>query len=113
SFATILEYCEGPDLSFYLKTHKIIPEKEAKVIIRQIIAGMNYMNEQETKIIHYDLKPQNVLFHRGEVKISDFGLCKVLDPEASRIELTSQGVGTYWYLPPECFQMNDQPPMIS
>lgn len=20
------------------------------------------------------------------------------------IELTSQGVGTYWYLPPECFE---------
>ena len=22
----------------------------------------------------------------------------------SKIELTSQGVGTYWYLPPECFE---------
>lgn len=29
------------------------------------------------------------MFHKGEVKISDFGLCKVIDPEVSRIELTS------------------------
>eukprot|EP00750_Incisomonas_marina_P025607 INCI5589.3.p1 GENE.INCI5589.3~~INCI5589.3.p1 ORF type:complete len:144 (+),score=24.86 INCI5589.3:58-432(+) len=25
------------------------------------------------------------------------------DGEDSRMELTSQGAGTYWYLPPECF----------
>ena len=29
------------------------------------------------------------------------------------IELTSQGVGTYWYQPPECFEMGEHPPMIS
>jgi tousled-like kinase len=37
SFGTVLEYCEGPDLSFYLKQNKILTEKEAKVLIRQII----------------------------------------------------------------------------
>ena len=32
----------------------------------------------------------------------------------SDIELTSQGVGTYWYLPPECFDMsNKKPPDIN
>lgn len=25
SFCTIMEYCEGPDLSYYLKKHKRIP----------------------------------------------------------------------------------------
>lgn len=38
------------------------------------------------------------------VKILDFGLCKLMDSEESRMELTSQGVGTYWYLPPETFK---------
>ena len=71
------------------------------------------MNEHHTKVIHYDLKPQNIIFHKGIVKISDFGLSKVVEDNASRIELTSQGVGTYWYLPPECFQISDQPPLIS
>ena len=27
--------------------------------------------------------------------------------EADSMELTSQGAGTYWYLPPECFVMDD------
>lgn len=113
SFATVLEYCEGPDLSSYLKQHKILSEKEAKILIRQILCGLKYLNDHKTKIIHYDLKPQNVMFHKGEIKVTDFGLCKVVDPDVSRIELTSQGVGTYWYLPPECFLMDDQPPLIN
>ena len=31
SFGTVLELCEGKDLSIYLKKHKIIPEKDAKI----------------------------------------------------------------------------------
>lgn len=27
-----------------------------------------------------------------------------MEDNATRLELTSQGVGTYWYLPPECFE---------
>ena len=46
------------------------------------------------------------------MKITDFGLSKIIENEhASSLELTSQGAGTYWYLPPECFQM--PPPPIS
>lgn len=42
------------------------------------------------------------------MKITDFGLSKIMDdPSASKLELTSQGVGTYWYLPPECFGAED------
>jgi tousled-like kinase len=48
-----------------------------------------------------------------EVKISDFGLAKVMDDNSDKIELTSQGVGTYWYLPPECFDNSKNPPGIS
>ena len=38
------------------------------------------------------------------VLIYDFGLSKVVDDgQTQGMELTSQGAGTYWYLPPECF----------
>jgi tousled-like kinase len=60
------------------------------------------------KIIHYDLKPPNILFDEyRRVKVTDFGLSKIVDETeegASSMELTSQGAGTYWYLPPECFK---------
>ena len=104
SFCTILEYCSGPDLSTYIKKNKNISEKEAKIIISQILEGLLYLNKLPNKIIHYDLKPENILFHNMEIKISDFGLSKIIETNSDKIQLTSQGVGTYWYLPPECFE---------
>mgnify|MGYP002624685295 CR=1 FL=1 len=104
SFCTILEYCSGPDLSTYIKKNKFISEKEAKIIISQILEGLLYLNKLPNKIIHYDLKPENILFHNMEIKISDFGLSKIIENNSDKIQLTSQGVGTYWYLPPECFE---------
>jgi len=115
SFCTVLELCSGPDLYSYMKLHKTLPEKEAKLIISQILSGLKYLNEfkADRRIIHYDLKPQNILFHNGEVKITDFGLCKVMEHNQEKIELTSQGVGTYWYQAPECFQISSCPTLIS
>jgi tousled-like kinase len=65
------------------------------------------MNTNPHKVIHYDIKPGNILYHKGNVKIVDFGLSKVVDHTITNghdtIELTSHGAGTYYYLPPECF----------
>lgn len=105
SFCTVLEYCSAGDLDSYLKKHGNLPEFEAKVIINQIFQGLKYLSEQKKPIIHYDLKPGNILFNEpGSIKIADFGLSKVMEEDTSSIDLTSQGAGTYWYLPPECFE---------
>ncbi len=61
------------------------------------MAGLRYMNLGERAIIHYDLKPGNILFDAlGDAKITDFGLSKIVerghnDPGDTLIELTSQG----------------------
>jgi len=85
SFCTVLEFCEGPDLSAFLKVRKTLSEKEARGYIRQIVAALKYLFQNGTvrKVIHYDLKPQNILFHRGELKLADFGLCKIMNDEQS------------------------------
>ncbi|XP_033639946.1 serine/threonine-protein kinase tousled-like 2 [Asterias rubens] len=122
SFCTVLEYCPGNDLDFYLKQHKMIGEREARSIMMQTISALKYLNERKPPVIHYDLKPGNILLSSGnvsgEIKITDFGLSKIMDDDhfnsqEGGMDLTSQGAGTYWYLPPECFQVGQEPPKIS
>uniref|UniRef100_A0A667ZHE7 non-specific serine/threonine protein kinase n=1 Tax=Myripristis murdjan TaxID=586833 RepID=A0A667ZHE7_9TELE len=121
SFCTVLEYCEGNDLDFYLKQHKLMTEKEGRSIVMQIVNALKYLNQIRPPIIHYDLKPGNILLVNGtacgEIKITDFGLSKIMDDDSYNsvdgMELTSQGAGTYWYLPPECFVVGKEPPKIS
>ncbi|XP_060776080.1 serine/threonine-protein kinase tousled-like 1-B isoform X1 [Neoarius graeffei] len=120
TFCTVLEFCEGNDLDFYLKQHKLMSEKEARSIVMQIANALRYLNEIKPPIIHYDLKPGNILLVDGtacgEIKITDFGLSKIMDDDnygVDGMDLTSQGAGTYWYLPPECFVVGKEPPKIS
>ena len=107
SFCNILEYCSGPDLALFIKQNSFISEKIARIIIYQILQALLYLNNLSKKIIHYDLKPENILFNDNmQVKLTDFGLAKIMETNTNYIQLTSQGVGTYWYLPPECFDEN-------
>lgn len=140
-FCTVLELCEGNDLDVHLKARALdgarargvtcsrnsccvlhvqtsgtLPEREARVIMAQIFAGLAYLSSAQRRVVHYDLKPGNVLFDAtGRVKITDFGLSKIMEETGTSegLELTSQGAGTYWYLPPECFQTGANPPKIS
>ena len=121
SFCTVLELCTGDDLDARLKAQGAISEREARAILAQVFNGLAYMSSGQKRIIHYDLKPGNILFDEaGRVKITDFGLSKVMEERSgtnfgadSGMELTSQGAGTYWYLPPECFETGPAPPKIS
>lgn len=72
----------------------------------KVVSALKYLNEIKPPIIHYDLKPGNILLTEGnvcgEIKITDFGLSKVMDEENYNpdhgMDLTSQGAGTYWYI---------------
>ena len=65
-FCTVLEYCDGNDLDFYLKQIKTLSEKESRSIIVQTVSALRYLNEIKPPVIHYDLKPGNILLGKGK-----------------------------------------------
>uniref|UniRef100_A0ACD5VCY2 Uncharacterized protein n=1 Tax=Avena sativa TaxID=4498 RepID=A0ACD5VCY2_AVESA len=70
-------------------------------IITHIAKGLSYLHEECTKrIAHLDVKPQNILLDENfNAKISDFGLCKLIDRDISQVVTRMRG--TPGYLAPE------------
>lgn len=65
TLCSVLEFCEGEDLDSFLKRKGTLSEKYAKCIMLQLFRGLHYLNSQKPVIIHYDLKPANILIHKG------------------------------------------------
>ena len=92
----VTELCNGGDLDSclnYYKERKGRPftEKEVQYIMRQIVSTFKYLHV-EKKIIHRDLKLENILLHydnendrkeknilKAKVKIIDFGFARYID----------------------------------
>src|SRR6266852_5106431 len=97
-----LEYVEGRNLREFL-AKKGPPELPVALsIMRQVAAALQ--RASELGIVHRDVKPDNILLTRkGEVKVADFGLSRVLDGDQPAVNLTQSGVtmGTPLYMSPE------------
>ncbi|VAH72207.1 unnamed protein product [Triticum turgidum subsp. durum] len=70
-------------------------------IITDIAKGLSYLHEDCMKrIAHLDVKPQNILLDDDfNAKLSDFGLCKLIDRDMSQVITRMRG--TPGYLAPE------------
>ena len=55
----VYEFCNGGDLRRYLKFFKRFDEKSVQYFMSQILNGLSELHAK--KIIHHDLKPENVL----------------------------------------------------
>ena len=81
-------------------------EKLFQIAIR-IARGLEYLHRGcNTRILHFDIKPHNILLDEDFCpKISDFGLAKLCIRNESNISMTGTR-GTIGYIAPEVFSRN-------
>jgi tRNA A-37 threonylcarbamoyl transferase component Bud32 len=99
-FFFLMEYMDGLNLRQLMASGNVSP-KEALAIVPQICDALQFAHDQG--IIHRDIKPENILLDcRGQVKIADFGLAKLMGQPPPGAEATAEKVmGTPQYMAPE------------
>ena len=102
----VMEYAPKGDLEGYIrsfyKNNKKIDLKFIDTMIYQITEGINILHKNN--IIHRDIKLPNILvFKDNLVKITDFGVSKLLEKENM---LANTAIGTPYYMSPEIIKGN-------
>lgn len=101
----VMEYVSGCDLRALLKSlqqsQKKIPVSLAIYIIFETAKALNYAHQKQSfEIIHRDISPQNILLSlEGEVKVTDFGIARVVGQSSETITGTLKG--KFAYMSPE------------
>ncbi|XVF19521.1 hypothetical protein REPUB_Repub11eG0117900 [Reevesia pubescens] len=108
--ALIYEYMPNGSLADLLSKEEVNHSLEAAKLIEiamGVAQGIEYLhNGCESRILHLDIKPQNVLLDKSlNPKISDFGLAKVYSRNHSNVTMTGAR-GTIGYIAPEIFMRN-------
>src|SRR5581483_9032056 len=96
----VMEFVSGMNLRELLDNETLAP-RQCLDLILQICSALQYAHEEG--VIHRDIKPANILINRrGQVKIADFGLAKLVRTVPGTALTTSDvAMGTLNYMAPE------------
>jgi len=101
----VLEYIKDGNLTKCMKSKLYLSENTVKIIIFQLANALQYL--KSLGIIHRDIKPDNILVDKSEddlkIKLSDFGLAKVLFNK----ETTNECCGSIPFSAPELLRKRD------
>ncbi|XP_054462817.1 mitogen-activated protein kinase 3 [Anoplopoma fimbria] len=87
------------DLYKLLKTQRLSNDHVC-YFLYQILRGLKYIHS--ANVLHRDLKPSNLLINTTcDLKICDFGLARIADPEHDHTGFLTEYVATRWYRAPE------------
>ncbi|MBX2797265.1 MAG: serine/threonine protein kinase [Myxococcales bacterium] len=102
----VMEIAEGGSLKDWVDLHGRMPPRLAVDVAIQISKGVGAAHE--FGVVHRDIKPHNILLSRkGQCKVTDFGIAKVMRPDGSvdipdaRTMQTQNAMGTLGYMAPE------------
>ena len=105
-FYIVTEYINGGNLfnlmEKNIKQKKHIEEKTIWIMLIQSLGGLLYLH-QKKKIVHRDIKPDNLLLDRnGNLKITDFGLSAIISDDADEnIKCHGTVTGAIQFMAPE------------
>ncbi|XP_060611519.2 serine/threonine-protein kinase ULK3 [Anolis sagrei] len=94
----IMEFCAGGDLSRFIHSRRILPEKVARLFLQQLACALKFLHDKN--ISHLDLKPQNILLSsldKPHLKLADFGFAQHMSPRDEKHVLR----GSPLYMAPE------------
>ncbi|XP_031669983.1 serine/threonine-protein kinase ULK3 isoform X1 [Oncorhynchus kisutch] len=91
----ILEWCSGGDLSRFIHSRRLLPERVARLFLQQIACALQFLHNHN--ISHLDLKPQNILLNGSVLKLADFGFASYMSPWDEQSALR----GSPLYMAPE------------
>jgi hypothetical protein len=96
----VLEHIDGMDLRLLLKRTPLLDWPLAAFIGGEVAAALDYAHRRQ--IIHRDVSPANILVSwEGEVKLSDFGVAKVVGGATRGVGPTQGLKGKLGYMAPE------------
>ncbi|HXG67338.1 MAG TPA: protein kinase [Blastocatellia bacterium] len=109
----VMQYAEGVDLRALIEPEGMEFGKVAR-IMRQI--GQALTAAHEKGIIHCDLKPENIIVQQLDeneelVRILDFGISRIKDPQVTAAQQTTRVIGTVAYMASE--QLEGRPTFSS
>ncbi|TDL20548.1 kinase-like protein [Rickenella mellea] len=98
--ALVSPWMEGGTLIAYLRDH---PGVNRHSLIYGIAGGLHYLHMLRPLVVHGDLRAANILIdEKCNPRITDFGLAKIIDSQASSVVATSfNGKGTMRWQAPE------------
>lgn len=95
-FCVVTEFAQG-ELFEILEDDKCLPEAQVQAIAKQLVRALHYLHSH--RIIHRDMKPQNILIGAGGVvKLCDFGFARAMSCNTMVLRSIK---GTPLYMAPE------------
>jgi len=96
----VMEFVPGPTAGDVVDREGAMPEPRVLQIAKEVADALNFA-WTDHKVVHCDIKPDNLLLHRnGRTKIADLGLAQVLGREGVVVD-DDMTIGTPNYFPPE------------